>query len=127
MSSDLPVNVAIAGGDASVRRSLGRLLRQAGFKPVTFSSVEEFLADAVRVPYGCLLVNAGLRTMTPADLQQKLLQIGARVPVIYITSHDDPAAKEAAVRSGCAGFFRTTDAAPDIIAAIRRAQHLPKA
>lgn len=127
MSSDPPVNVAIAGGDDSVRRSFGRLLQQAGFQPVLFSSVEEFLAAAVHTPFGCLLVNAGLRTMTPAGLQQKLLEIGARVPVIYITSHDDPKAKAAAIRSGCAGFFRTTDAGPDIIEAIRRAQPLPKA
>jgi FixJ family two-component response regulator len=68
-------------------------------------------------------MNSGLGAMKPSEVQQKLQRAGVRLPVIYITSHDDPATKEDALRSGCAGFFRLTDAGPSIIDAIRRALH----
>jgi FixJ family two-component response regulator len=125
MSSDPGLYVAVVGGDESVRRSLVRLLQQAGFHPVSFSTLEEFLAGARQFPFGCLLMNSGLSAMKPSEVQQKLQQAGVQLPVIYITSHDDPATKEDALRSGCAGFFRITDAGPDIIEAIRRAHHPP--
>jgi FixJ family two-component response regulator len=121
MSSNPDIYVAVVGGDASVRRSLGRLLRQAGLHPASFASLDEFLAGAQQASFDCLLMNSGLGAMKPSEVQQKLQRAGVHLPVIYITSHDDPATKQDAMRSGCAGFFRLTDAGRSIIDAIRRA------
>lgn len=111
--------VAIVDDDESVRRSLSRLLLQAGFHPIAFASAEDFLADTLHTHVDCLLVDIRLRAMTGIELHQKVVAEGSQVPVIYITAFDDPEAKAEAMRAGCAGFFRKTDAGPDIIAAIR--------
>jgi DNA-binding NarL/FixJ family response regulator len=63
--------------------------------------------------------------MTGIEMHEKLLQEGNRTPVVYITAFDDPNAKIRAEKLGCAGFFRKTDAGPDIVAAIRRLQPPP--
>lgn len=115
------VYVAIVDDDESVRRSLSRLLQQAGFHPIPFSSAEDFIADALRPHFSCLLVDVRLGAMSGLELHQHLLAEGMRVPVIYITAHDDPATKEEALSSGCAGYFRKTDPGPRIIEAIWRA------
>lgn len=112
--------IAIVDDDESVRRSLGRLLRQAGFHPIAFASGEDFLVDPLHSHVDCLLVDIRLQGMTGIELHQKVAAEGSRVPVIYITAFDDPAAKEAAIRTGCSGFFRKTDAGPEIIDTIRR-------
>jgi FixJ family two-component response regulator len=118
--------VAIVDDDESVRRSLSRLLQQAGFHPIAFASGEDFLADPLHSHVDCLLVDIRLRAMTGIELHQKVVAEGSHVPVIYITAFDDPAAKAEAMRAGCAGFFRKTDAGPEIIEAIRRVIARPK-
>ena len=118
--------VAIVDDDESVRRSLSRLLQQAGFHPIAFASGEDFLADPLHTHVDCLLVDIRLRAMTGIELHQKVVAEGSHVPVIYITAFDDPAAKAEAMRAGCAGFFRKTDAGPEIIEAIRRVIARPK-
>jgi FixJ family two-component response regulator len=112
--------VAIVDDDDSVRRSLGRLLQQAGFQPIPFASGNDFLADPLRDHFGCVLVDASLHGMTAMELQRQLIGAGPRVPIIYIASQDDPKAKADLLSTGCAGYFRKTDPAPKIIEAIRR-------
>ncbi len=112
--------IAIVDDDESVRRSLVRLLQQAGFHPIAFAAGEDFLADPLHSHVDCLLVDIRLKAMTGIELHQKLVAEGSRVPVIYITAFDDPSAKAEAMRAGCAGFFRKTDPAQEIIEAIRR-------
>lgn len=115
-----PAVVAIVDDDESVCRSLSRLLQQAGFRAASFGSGEDFLAQAQTSRYDCLLVDVRLRTMSGIELHERLVAQGETIPVIYITAHDDPVARERAVSQGCAGFFRKTDAGQDILEAIRR-------
>jgi len=120
----MPANlyVAVVDDDESVRRSMSRLLQQAGLQPIGFASAEDLLADSLLEHFRCLLVDVRLSGMSGIELQQQLIAKGVRKPVIYITSHDDPDAKAEALNTGgCAGYFRKNDAGPRIIDAIRRA------
>jgi len=114
-------SVAIIDDDASANRALGRLLRGAGFDPKGYESAESFLADSSRPSFGCLLVDIQLTGMSGLELQRRLQAEGSRLPVIFITAHDDPAAREEAVRRGCLAFFRKTDPGALIVDALRRA------
>ena len=114
-------SVAIIDDDASANRALGRLLRGAGFEPSGFDSAESFLADPTRPTFGCLLVDIQLTGMSGLELQRRLQSEGSRVPVIFITAHDDPGYRAEAVRRGCVGFFRKTDPGALIVDTLRRA------
>ena len=114
-------SVAIIDDDASANRALGRLLRGAGFQPTGFDSAESFLADPSRAAFGCLLVDIQLTGMSGLELQRRLQAVGSQLPVIFITAHDDPGAREEAVGRGCVGFFRKTDPGALIVDALRRA------
>ena len=113
--------IGVIDDDESVRRSLGRLLQLAGFQPVLFPSAEEFLADPLRPYLRCLLVDIRLGGMSGIELHRQLIAEGSRVPLIYITAHDDADARAAALEKNCVGLFRKTDPGADIIAAITRA------
>ena len=117
--------VAVVDDDASLSRSLSRLLRLSGFQAITFESAEQFLADPLRNHFGCLLVDVQLGGMTGIEMHEKLLGEGNRTPVIYITAFDDPRAQADAARLGSAGFFRKTDAGQSILDAVRKVVAAP--
>jgi FixJ family two-component response regulator len=122
MTKNSPGNlyVAIVEDDESARRSLARLLRAAGMQPITYASAEEFLADTCRSRFACLVLDVQLLGMSGLDLQRQLAAEEVATPVLFITAHDDPGAREEAMAGGCVGFFRKTDAGSDLLDAIRR-------
>jgi FixJ family two-component response regulator len=119
MNATAVILVAIVDDDESMCRSLARLLRLAGFQPVTFLSAEDFLASSERPWLRCLLIDIQLTGMSGIALRRHLLAQGDRTPVIYITAHDEPATRAEALSSGCAGFFLKSDAGQAIIEALR--------
>jgi FixJ family two-component response regulator len=115
-----PIYVAVVDDDESVCRSLGRLLRAAGLQPITYSSAESFLADTKHPQFGCLVLDIQLGGMSGIELAQKLVAEGGHTPTIFITAHDDPAARTEAEATGCAAYFRKTDSGAEVLEAIRK-------
>jgi FixJ family two-component response regulator len=125
MTAPHAIPVAIIDDDESLCRSLARLLRLAGFDPVMYHSAEAFLAIPDRSALRCLLIDIQLGGLTGIALHQDLIAKGDRTPVIYITAHDDPAARSEAMSTGCAAFFRKTDSGSAIIDVLRRVTVAP--
>jgi FixJ family two-component response regulator len=84
-----PTTIAVVDDDASVRKSLGRLLRGAGFGVETFESAEAFLARAAGPRPDCLVLDVSLGGMSGLELRAELTQTGIRIPIVFITAHDD--------------------------------------
>jgi FixJ family two-component response regulator len=112
--------IAVIDDDESLCRSMSRLLRAASFHPITYPSAEAFLTDTKRPTFDCLVLDIQLQGMSGLDLRRRLSAVKDATPVVFITAHDDPAVQALAETSGCAGYFRKTDAGADVLAAIRR-------
>jgi FixJ family two-component response regulator len=84
-------------------------------------SAEAFLADKKHRQFDCLLLDVELTGMSGLELQKQLAATQGAAPVIFITAHDDPRARELAYEAGCLGYFRKTASGDDVLAAIRRA------
>jgi FixJ family two-component response regulator len=115
------IYVAVVDNDESACRSFSRLLRAAGFQPVTYVSAEALLEDAKRPRFDCLLLDIQLEGMSGLELSRRLKAIRDQTPVIFVTAHDDPDIKQEALVSGCVGFFSKTAPAELVLEAIRRA------
>ncbi len=115
------IYVAVVDDDESLCRSFGRLLRTAGFQPVTYSSAEAFLEDAKRPRFDCLVLDIQLEGMTGVELSRRLTAVKDSTPIIFITAHDDPEMRSQALAAGCVGFFQKTDPGELVLEAIRRA------
>ena len=107
--------VAVVDDDDSICRSLGRLLRTAGFLPVTYPSAEAFLEDRKRPRFDCLLLDIQLGGISGQDLSHRLAAVNDCTPVVFITAHEDPGVRAEAEASGCAGFFRKNDPGSEIL------------
>ncbi len=97
--------VAIVDDDPSVCRALRRLLASAGIETVTFPSAAAFLASERREEPACLVLDIDLGGMTGFELQEHLVGAGSRLPVIFITAHDDPPTRERARQAGAVAYL----------------------
>jgi len=116
--------IAVVDDDESVCRSFCRLLRTAHFQPIAYSSAEAFLADTKHPKFDCLVLDIRLEGISGLELRERLAAVQDVTPVVFITAFDDPELRAQAEASGCAGFFRKSDAGSDVLAAIRRATGL---
>jgi len=120
MSTTSIIYVAVVDDDENICRSFGRLLRAAGMQAITYDSAESFLADARHPEFSCLVLDIQLAAMSGIELAQQLASTGSRTPIIFVTAHDDPEARNAAEALGCAAYFRKTDSGKEVLDAIRR-------
>jgi FixJ family two-component response regulator len=117
--NDVPI-IAIVDDDASVRRSLLRVVESAGYKAETFASAREFLAWLPHGQAACLVLDVHMNDMTGFDLHDRL-----KVPIVFITGHDDTATVERIERSSASGHLRKPFDSATVLETIRRAVGAP--
>ena len=119
------IYVAVVDDDESLCRSFSRLLRMAGFQPVTYASAEVFLEDTKRPQFDCLVLDIQLGGMSGLELSRRLKAVRDTTPFVFITAHDAPEMRAEALACGCAGYFRKTDPGALVLEAITKAVHPP--
>ena len=124
MSASSNIYVAVVDDDESLCRSLSRLLRLAGFQPISYPSAEAFLADTKHPQFDCLVLDIRLGGMSGLELFRQLAAQNTHPPVIFITAFDDPEMLAHAKALGCAGYFRKTTPGAVIVEAITEAANL---
>jgi FixJ family two-component response regulator len=116
-----PPVVCVVDDDASLLRALRRLLRAGGFHVEAFASAEAFLEWGHRERADCLVLDVRLDGMSGVELQERLVAAGSKVPVVFMTGHDDPRARERARRAGAVGYLRKPFDDESLIGAVNRA------
>lgn len=97
--------VFVVDDDASVRKSLVRLIKAAGYEAEAFGSVGDFLA---RHPYDgpcCLVLDVRMPGRTGLDLQEALRAAGQRLSIVFITGYRDVPVSVKAMKGGAVDFL----------------------
>ena len=98
--------IAIVDDEEPVRKALMRLMRSAGLSAETFGSGAEFLGSLeTRLP-DCVVLDLHMPHMNGFHVQAQLARKCAALPVIIITGHDLPQARELAMAGGASAFLR---------------------
>jgi len=91
-------HIAVVDDEESVRKALMRLIRSVGLSVETFGSGAEFLKSIeTRLP-DCVVLDLHMPHMNGFKVQADLARKHAALPVIIITGHDLPQARERAGR-----------------------------
>lgn len=101
-----------------MRRALARLVRLSGFEARTFASGEEFLRSLTTHRPDCLVLDLYLPGMTGFDVQEWLNKAGLCIPVVAITGHDYPMARQRALQGGAWACLRKPVSEEALIPAI---------
>lgn len=114
--------VSIVEDDFSVRRALHRLVEAAGYPVETFASAREFLDSSPQGRTACLVLDIHLDGLSGFDLQERLAtDRPPRIPIIFITAHDDTATRERVGRSGAVAYLPKPCDEKDLLDAIQKA------
>ena len=101
-----PTWIALVDDDLSVRRSLPRLLRSAGYETLAFASAQELLDSECVQKVRCFVLDIHLERTTGFELLERLREAGSKAPAIFITAYDDDSSHERARSLDAAGFLR---------------------
>jgi len=113
-------SIVIVEDDAGMKKAIERLLRAAGFQPVSFASAEELLQTEAADSAACLVLDIHLPGLSGLELGRLLATSGHAKPLIFITGQDDISLRDQARRLEFA-YFRKPFEGKALLDAVRRA------
>jgi FixJ family two-component response regulator len=120
MTNDGPT-VFIVDDDASVRKSVSRLLTSLGFDTETFASAEMFLKRERYGGIGCILLDIRMPGLSGMDLQDELNKTDESMPIVFITGHGDVPMSVKAMKKGAADFLTKPFDEEELLQAVKTA------
>jgi FixJ family two-component response regulator len=97
--------ISIVDDDPPVRKSLERLIKAHGFRTETFASAEDFLETGDQQETACLILDLRLPGMNGLDLQNRLWAESNRVPIVFVSAHDEAESRNQAMKAGAIAFL----------------------
>ena len=121
MNSPTPATVFVVDDDADVRAAMQRLLKTVGLHAEAFASAKDFLERNLPQGPTCLILDIRLPGISGLDVQQKLVEAGTRIPIIFITAHADVPLAVRAMKSGAVEFLTKPFRGQDLVDAVQQA------
>jgi len=126
MTSAASPIVLIVDDDARMRAAMQRLLKTVDLNSESFATPEQFLRHGLPNRPSCLLLDVRLPGMSGLEVQSKLIEMGAHIPIIFVTSHADIPMAVKAMKSGAVEFLTKPFRDQDFIDAIQDALKLDR-
>lgn len=118
----MPGFVYLVDDDASFRTAIERRLKLAGFDVASYPSAQallDHLPDGERP--GCILLDVQIPGLSGPDLQNRLIELGSVLPIVFLTGHADTATTVRAIKAGAEDFLTKPVSSEQLIEAIKRA------
>lgn len=113
--------VHVIDDDDAVRASMVLLLRASKMLVQAYSSAADFLKALPGVSAGCIVTDVRMPDMDGLELQQKLIELNVKLPVIVMTGHADVPMAIKALKAGAIDFIEKPFDHEVLLAAIRNA------
>jgi FixJ family two-component response regulator len=102
-------------------KALTRLLEAEGFTVRAFTSAKAFLESYRPEGVSCLVLDVAMPELNGLELQQRLTQSGALLPIVFITGHGDIPMSVQAIKAGALDFLTKPVKDTDLLRAVRAA------
>ena len=118
----MPSLVHVVDDDTSFRTAIERRLKHAGYEVQTYSSAQHLLdrLPGVEEP-GCILLDVQMPGLSGLELQNRLVELGSILPIVFVTGHSDIPTTVRAIKAGADDFLTKPIPSEQMIAAIERA------
>ena len=100
-----PSRVSVIDDDESVRVASSSLLRSLGWEVSLYPSAESFLDADPLEGLACIITDLNMPGMSGLQLQQRLRELKAGVPIMFITAFASDAARRQALDGGAVCFL----------------------
>jgi FixJ family two-component response regulator len=113
--------VFVVDDDEPVRDAIGMLLDTEGLAFEAFDSAQAFLDSYDPASGGCLVLDIRMPGMSGLELQQKLVEQGSSIPIVFITGHGDVPMAVEAMKRGAVDFIRKPFQDDELLDRVREA------
>jgi FixJ family two-component response regulator len=112
-------SVYIIDDDPSVRTGLTRMVKAAGINAESFKSAGDFLSSEKYKEHGCIILDVHMPEMTGPELQEKLIDAGCSMPIIFLSAHSDVPTTAKTMKKGAVDFLEKPVDQDDLMTAIQ--------
>lgn len=105
-STEQKSTVFIVDDDQAIRHAMEFLMRSVGLDHEIFHSADDFLASFADEKPGCLVLDIRMPGLGGLELQEKLIEMGSTLPIIFITGHGDVPMAVDAMQKGAIDFIQ---------------------
>jgi FixJ family two-component response regulator len=104
--SDPRPTIFVVDDDEPVRDSIGMLLETEDLLYETYPDAQSFLDAYQPSRRGCLVLDIRMPGMSGLELQSRLIEMNAPLPIVFITGHGDVPMAVEAMKRGAVDFIR---------------------
>jgi FixJ family two-component response regulator len=115
---------AVIDDDESIRRAVGGLISSFGFAIEAFGSGEEFFLCGNPQGVACIVLDFYMPGMSGLEVQSRLVELGSRVPLIFMTACRDGRVRSRALAAGAVDFLYKPFSEEALLSGIRSALKL---
>jgi len=98
--------VFIVDDDLAIRHAMTLLVQSVGLESRVFATANDFLERFDSYSAGCLVLDIRMPGLSGLELQQRLLELGVSIPIIFITGHADVPMAVEAMQKGAFAFIQ---------------------
>ena len=98
--------VFIVDDDEAFRDSVQELVSSVGLAAQSFRSATEYLESFDPARPGCLVLDVRMARMSGIALQARLKEMGARIPIVFMSGHGDIGMAVNAIKEGAVDFVQ---------------------
>jgi FixJ family two-component response regulator len=98
-------HIYLIDDDESMRTSLSRMLKELGYVVEDFSSAAAYLEHSLPVAPAVILLDMQMPDMSGLDLQEKLVQLGRKTPIVFVSGQSHPHQIVKSLKQGALDFL----------------------
>ena len=118
------MKVYLIDDDQAVVSALKLLLETVGMEAVAYTDPQAFVSQLPSLSQGCIVLDIRMPSISGLRLQERLVGLGCKWPVIIITGHGDVDACRRAFKGGAVDFLSKPIDEQDLIDAVQKASVL---
>ncbi len=98
-------HIYLIDDDNSMRESLTRMLRDVGYLVEDYASAVKFLETSIPVSPAVILLDMQMPDMTGVELQEKLVKLGRKTPIVFVSGQSHPHQIVQSLKKGAVDFL----------------------
>ena len=111
-------HIYLIDDDNSMRESLTRMLRDVGYLVEDYASAMKFLEISIPVSPAVILLDMQMPDMTGIELQEKLVKLGRKTPIVFVSGQSHPHQIVQSLKKGAVDFLFKPFNLEDLLKAI---------
>lgn len=119
-------HVYVIDDDDSMRLSLARMLNEVGYTTEAHHSGKSFLINSLPISPSVIILDMQMPDMTGVELQEKLLELNRKTPIIFISGQSHPHQIISALKKGAIDFLIKPFSMDELLIAIDNALDFDK-